>query len=96
MSFDFASLTFRPAAVVPVVNDAELQLSSEAVVELWQERSAVQETDNIDLIRWYRGNGKSDIELRRACEVCAAADMSLQHGHYVESIIRPHIMNERD
>ena len=91
MSFDFASLTFRPAAAVPVVNDAELQLSSEAVVELWQERSAIQWTDNIDLIRWYRDNGKSDLELRRACKVCAAADLSLTLGRYVEAFVQSHL-----
>lgn len=91
MSFDFASLTFKPGqkpvlAVVP----------AETVIELWQERSAIQRTDNIELIRWHEDNERSEAELRRACELCAAADMSVQYGRYVEPIIRPHIMNERD
>lgn len=72
------------------------RLDADAVLDLWQERSAIQETDNTDLIHWHHDNERSEAELRRACELCAAADMSLQHGRYVESIIRPNLANERD
>ena len=92
MEFDFASLTYRPMpAVAPTVVSmtAVVDLEPEAIVELWGERSAIQETDNIDLIRWHQDNGRSETELRRACELCAAADLALTYGDYVAPIIRP-------
>lgn len=99
MEFDFASLTYRPAAaVVPTANSvpAVSELEPEAIIELWQERSAIQETDNVDLIRWHRDNRRSTTELRRACELSAAADLALLHGDDVLPIIRPHLTKLED
>ena len=97
MAFSFESLTYRPKPIAVLV-EAVLPalLAPETVIGLWQERSAIQQTDNTELIRWHHDNERSEAELRRACELCAAADMSVQYGRYVEPIIRPHIMNERD
>lgn len=100
MSFDFGSLTYRkpePAnsietpACEPFPEYIGTRLDADAVLELWQERSAIQRTDNIELIRWHEDNERSEAELRRACELVAAADLSLSHGRYVEVVIRPHL-----
>lgn len=96
MNFSFASLTYRPSAVASptVVSDhAASELSPEAVVGLWQERSAIQETENTDLIRWHHDNGRPAVELRRACELCAAADLEMTYGVHVGPIIRPLLTN---
>lgn len=65
------------------------QLPADEVLPLWQERSAVQATDNTDLVRWHQDNDPEG--LRRACELNAAADLSLSLGSYVEPIIQPHL-----
>lgn len=99
MQFDFASLTYRPAAAVAPTAESVpsvSELEPEAIIELWQERSAIQETDNGDLIRWHKDYGRSATELRRACELCAAADLALLHGDYVLPIIRPHLTKLED
>ncbi len=67
------------------------RLDADAVLELWQERAAIQETDNAELNHWHHDNQRSETERRRAGELCAAADMSLQFGRYVEAVICPHL-----
>lgn len=97
MGFDFSKLSYRPGptpavtTTPEVVQQATERLPADKVVELWEERSAIQETDNIELIQWHTDNGSDPEELRRACELNAAADLSLVHGSYVEEIIRPHL-----
>ncbi len=100
MSFDFGSLTYRkpePAnsietpACEPSPECIGSRLDADAVLELWQERSVIQETDNGELVRWHHDNERSEAELRRACELVAAADLSIQFGRYVEVVIRPHL-----
>ena len=100
MSFDFAKLRFTKAAVPVVVVTPEPtaeslpevignRLDDDAVIEFWEERAAIQKTDNIDLIRWHQSMGSPPELLRRHCELLAAADMSMQLGTYVEVVIRP-------
>lgn len=89
--FSFESLTYRPKPIAVLVETVlPALLTPETVIGLWQERSAIQHTDNIELIRWH-DNERSEAELRRACELCAAADMSLTYGTYIEPIVRPMI-----
>lgn len=100
MSFDFGSLMYRrpigrdqlpKPSSDPSPECIGTRLDTNAVLELWWERSAIQETENRDLIHWHHTNTKSDNELRRACELVAASELSLTRGRYVESIIRPHL-----
>ena len=67
---------------------AAIRMTDEAIVEIWEERSAVQQTDNMDLIRWHYDT-KPTVCLRRICELNAAADLALLLGDYVLTIIRP-------
>ncbi len=93
MTFDFASLIasrHRPIEVEQVELPAEVigtRLSDDAVIELWEERSAIQESDNLELVGWCISQGFPPKKTRRYCELCAAADLSLTYGTYVESII---------
>ena len=95
MSFDFASLVYRPGhkPVVQVLSEIVQQpverLPDEKIVELWEERSAIQETDNRELIEWWYSLEHPSMSLRRHCDLIAAADLSLCLGTYIEPIIRP-------
>ena len=70
---------YLPASVLP----------DEKIVELWEERSAIQETDNRELIEWWYSLEHPSMSLRRHCDLIAAADLSLCLGTYIEPIIRP-------
>ncbi len=65
------------------------RLSDESVIELWEERSAIVESDNLELISWCLSQDFSPQRTRRYCELCAAADVSLRYGEYVDEIIQP-------
>lgn len=100
MRFEFTKLKFHRPKVPVVVPSPEPtaeplpevigeRLDDDAVIELWEERAAIQESDNVDLIGWHRSVDRSPELLRRNCELLAAADMSMQLGTYVELVIRP-------
>ena len=98
MEFDFARLAYRPGeAVTPtaVTAPANSELAPEAVIELWQERSTIQATDNTDLTQWHESIGSAPEDHLRACELNAAAELSLTLGQYVEPIIHPHLTKRR-
>ena len=90
MEFDFRKLKYKPTSETVVDPPAEpIELEPASVVELWQERSAIQETDNLELLEWWNAQESPPFSLRRYCDLIAAADLSLSLGDYVEPIIRP-------
>lgn len=101
VSFDFSTLTYRKPAsgsVVHVPNKpaAKPELPPDVVLELWEERSAIQQTDNLDLLLWHRSRKSPAWLARRHCELNAAADLALQYGDYVLAVIEPHIITAMD
>lgn len=97
MQLDFASLRYLPPTVAAaVLNEANgpsevigERLGADAVIELWEERSAIQETDNLELVKWWQSLDRAPMSLRRYCDLCAVADLSIAYGTYVEPIVRP-------
>jgi hypothetical protein len=97
MGFDFESLKYKPPPKAkPPQEVIGTRLPNDVVIELFQERSAIQETENRELIDYHRSNESPPELLRRHCELCAAAGLSMQFGTYVEEIIRPLITFEPD
>ena len=76
-------------ATPEVIEQPAEQLPDDKILELWEERSAIQETDNIELLEWWHSQTVPPMSLRRYCDLIAAADLSLSLGPYVEPIIRP-------
>jgi hypothetical protein len=81
----------QPAAEATpeVIEQPVERLPDEKIVELWEERSAIQETDNRELIEWWYSLEHPSMSLRRHCDLIAAADLSMCLGTYIEPIIRP-------
>lgn len=69
-------------------------MTPDTILELWQERAAIQLTDNVELLEWHRLQDSPKRVVRRHCELCASAEISLRYGDYAGWIIRPHITKE--
>ena len=79
----------RPEPSTEVIGS---QWDAETILEFWNERSAILESENRDYADWLDDRGEYDRQLvRRHAELCAAAELSLTYGNYVESVIRPQL-----
>ncbi len=79
----------RPEASREIIGS---RLDDETILELWNERSAIFETENREFADWLDERGERNPQLvRRHAELCAAADLSLTYGWYVEPVIRPQL-----
>lgn len=79
----------RPETSANVIG---INLNDETILELWNERSAILESENRDYADWLDDRGEYDrLLVRRHAELCAAAELSLTYGDYVESVIRPQL-----
>ena len=64
------------------------RLSKSELIELWEERSAIIYEGNVELVGWCQSQEFTPERTHHYCELCAAADMSMNYGTYVEAVIR--------
>jgi len=76
-----------PAEPEPPPEVIGRRLSESEILELWEERASIVESDNTELVGWCQSQDFTPERTRHYCELCAAADMSMNYGTYVESII---------